>query len=128
MVVRDNSMAAPFDHREEELLTSLSVGAWVWIPVQSKPLPWPLPQPLLQLSRPFSPQVEDSCVANHLDERRVKAAPEEEEGGKSWSVSESLEGEEEIEVEEGEGPGSGGEDEGEFPDTAFSIVHISGEK
>ncbi len=88
--------------RKEELSPSLSTGAGVWIPVQSEyfhnnnclPLhpqqtadvkflmlldnynhkethPTPFCSPL---SHP--PQVDDSCIANHLHERRVKAEDE----------------------------------------------------
>lgn len=87
---------------------------------------------------PPPPQVEDTCITNHLDERRVKSTPEEGgEEGRGWSMSESVEGEEEEEIdveEEGEEPGSGGkgesgeESEGEFPDTALSVTHISGDQ
>ena len=84
-------------------------------------------------------QVEDSCIPNHLHERKVKDTPEGEDDRK-WV--ESVE-EEEISVESGEegeegeggmaGAGEGGvageeeeeeEEDGEFPDTAIPIAHI----
>ena len=128
--------------REEELFATMSACAWLWVPVQSEsftsscPLPPHVPLYLLFLPS----QVEDSCIANHLDERRVKPAPEDEgEQGRGWSLSESVEGEEEINVEEeeeeegvelgsGGEKGSGEESEGEFPDTAISVAHVGGDQ
>jgi hypothetical protein len=88
------------------------------------------------ISFPPSPsllQVEDTCVANHLNERKVKAEEEDRDRGRWLSMADSVEEEEEIHVEEEEGEepvagGSGEEIDGEFPDTALTVAHIGGDQ
>ena len=74
-------------------------------------------------------QVEDGCIPNHLHERKAKGEEQGEEFKRLESVGE-VEEEEEIAVEEGgegEGEGDGDSEEGEFPDTALSVAHVSGD-
>lgn len=76
----------------------------------------------------YAGQVEDGCIPNHLHERKVKG----EEQGEEFQRLVSMGEEEEIAVEEEEREGDeegekGSSDEGDFPDTALSISHISGD-
>eukprot|EP00731_Ephydatia_muelleri_P028292 Em0019g1165a len=98
-----------------------------------------LPPCQLMLGFGFIFRVDESCIANHLNERRVRGLDEDEASlqavgeSKATSASSAGDGEEEIgnedtENEEGadaESEGSG--DDGLFPNTSIQLQHVGGE-